>query len=212
MSVLTKKVAKREIFASVEEAIHAIGEGKIVVVVDDENRENEGDLIMAAEHMTEEAMAFFVRYTSGVVCVALTEEKADALELPLMVEQNTELLQTAFTVTIDLREGTTTGISASDRAKTIASLAAESAMASDYNKPGHVFPLRARKGGVLERPGHTEAAVDLARLAGLAEVGALCEIVNDDGTMARLADIELFCETHDLLLVSIADLADYQRS
>ncbi|MGY6502276.1 MAG: bifunctional 3,4-dihydroxy-2-butanone-4-phosphate synthase/GTP cyclohydrolase II [Acidimicrobiales bacterium] len=199
-------------FASIPDAIAAIARGEIVVVVDDEDRENEGDLIMAAEAATPEKVAFFVRHTSGVICVALTGERCDALGLPLMVADNTEYQRTAFTHTVDYRHGTTTGISASDRTATILALGDPSVAWSDFNRPGHLFPLRARDGGVLKRAGHTEAAVDLARLAGLQPAGALCEIVNDDGTMSRVPELRRFAAEHGLLLISIADLIRHRRA
>src|SRR5438132_4800048 len=167
----------------IEDALSAIAAGQMVVVVDDVTRENEGDLIFAAEMATPAALAFMVRHTSGVVCAAVTAQRLDALELPLMVADNTEAHRTAFTVTVDYRHGTSTGISAADRAATLRALANPAIVAEDFLRPGHIFPLRARPGGVLERRGHTEAAVDLARLAGLQPFGVLCEIVNDDGTM-----------------------------
>jgi 3,4-dihydroxy 2-butanone 4-phosphate synthase/GTP cyclohydrolase II len=193
-------------FAPIADAIAAIERGEIVVVVDDEDRENEGDLIMAAEFATPEKIAFYVRHTSGVICVALTGERCDELDLPLMVERNTESNRTAFTDSVDLIQGTSTGISAGDRALTIRALADSSIGRHDLARPGHIFPLRARPGGVLKRAGHTEAAVDLARLAGLDPAGVLCEIVNDDGSMSRVRDLERFCAEYDLLLISIADL------
>jgi 3,4-dihydroxy 2-butanone 4-phosphate synthase/GTP cyclohydrolase II len=198
-------------FAPVEDAIAAIARGEIVVVVDDEDRENEGDLIMAAEFATAEKMAFFIRHTSGVICAPITEHRADQLDLPLMVSQNTEAMRTAFTVSVDYRDGTTTGISAQDRALTIRALVDGRAQAADFARPGHIFPLRARPGGVLKRAGHTEAAVDLARLAGLNEGGVLCEIVNDDGTMARVPALQQFSKEHGLVFISIADLVRYRR-
>ena len=199
-------------FAPIPDAIAAIGRGEIVVVVDDEDRENEGDLIMAAEHATPEAMAFFVRYTSGVICAPLMGERLDELALPLMVTVNTESMRTAYTITVDAAEGTSTGISAADRALTLNMLASPKSDPHDFNRPGHVLPLRYRPGGVLKRAGHTEAAVDLARLAGCRPAGVLCEVVNDDGTMSRLGDLTEFCEEHGLLLISIADLIRYRRS
>ncbi len=199
-------------FAPIPDAIAAIGRGEIVVVVDDEDRENEGDLIMAAEHATPEAMAFFVRYTSGVICAPLLGERLDELALPLMVTVNTESMRTAYTITVDAAEGTSTGISAADRALTLNMLASPKSDPHDFNRPGHVLPLRYRPGGVLKRAGHTEAAVDLARLAGCRPAGVLSEVVNDDGTMSRLGDLTEFCEEHGLLLISIADLIRYRRS
>jgi 3,4-dihydroxy 2-butanone 4-phosphate synthase/GTP cyclohydrolase II len=198
-------------FAAIEDAVAAIARGEIVVVVDDEDRENEGDLIMAAEFCTPEAITFFVKHTSGVICMPMMGERCDALQLPLMVVNNTESQRTAFTVSVDYRHGTSTGISAADRAATIRALIDPGSQASDFNRPGHIFPLRYREGGVLKRAGHTEAAVDLARMAGLQPAGVLCEIVNADGTMARVPDLTRFCEEHDLLMITIADLVRYRR-
>jgi 3,4-dihydroxy 2-butanone 4-phosphate synthase / GTP cyclohydrolase II len=198
-------------FAPIDDVVAAIARGEIVVMVDDEDRENEGDLIMAAEHATPEAIAFFVRHTSGVICAPLTSARCEELRLPLMVEQNTESHRTAFTDTVDLIEGTTTGISAADRAATLRGLADSARTFTEFARPGHIFPLRAREGGVLKRAGHTEAAVDLARLAGCAPVGVICEITNDDGTMSRLPELQRFCAEHGLLLSSIAALIDYRR-
>jgi 3,4-dihydroxy 2-butanone 4-phosphate synthase / GTP cyclohydrolase II len=197
--------------ASIEDAIAAVARGEIIVVVDDEDRENEGDLIMAAEHATPEKIAFFVRHTSGVICMPLTGARCDDLDLPLMVADNTESHRTAFTVSVDHRQATTTGISAADRAATIAALIDPATVPRDLARPGHIFPLRYREGGVLKRAGHTEAAVDLARMAGLYPAGVLCEIVNEDGTMARMPELERFCEEHDLLMITIADLIRYRR-
>ena len=195
----------------IEDVIAAIGRGEMIVMVDDEDRENEGDLIMAAQFATPEKLAFIVRHTSGVVVAPLTGERCDELRLPLMVDHNTESHRTAFTVSVDLLEGTTTGISASDRAATLRALADPQVGHAAFARPGHIFPLRAREGGVLKRAGHTEAAVDLARLAGLQPAGIICEIQNDDGTMSRLPDLQKFCAEHDLLLSSIADLVNYRR-
>ena len=205
------KQERPEGFASIPEAVAAIGRGEIVVVVDDEDRENEGDLIMAAEAATAEKIAFFVRHTSGVICAPLTGERLDELDVPLMVSHNTEAQRTAFTYTVDYRHGTSTGISAADRAATIQSLIDPATRPGDLARPGHIFPLRYSDGGVLKRAGHTEAAVDLARMAGLYPAGVLCEIVNDDGTMARVPDLIEFCREHDLLLISIAELIRYRR-
>ncbi len=195
-------------FDSVEYAIAHIASGGIVVVADDEHRENEGDLIMAAEAATPEAIAFFVRHTSGVICAALPGELCDVLELPLMVPPaaNADQFRTAFTLTVDLADGTTTGISAADRAATLRALADPATTPKQLNRPGHIFPLRARPKGVLERSGHTEAAVDLARLAGRQPVGVLSELVLDDGRMARLPELRAFARAHRLPLISIADL------
>jgi 3,4-dihydroxy 2-butanone 4-phosphate synthase/GTP cyclohydrolase II len=198
-------------FADIEEAIAAIGRGEVVVVVDDEERENEGDLIMAAEFATTQSIAFFVRHTSGLICVPMTGDRLDELDLPLMVSENTESQRTAFTVTVDYRHGTSTGISAFDRALTIRALIDPSTKPGDMARPGHILPLRARLGGVLKRAGHTEAAVDLARLAGLYPAGVLCELVNEDGTMSRLPQLEAFAEEHGLLMISIAELIRYRR-
>ena len=199
-------------FAPIEEIVAAIGRGEMVVIVDDEDRENEGDLIMAAQFATPEKIAFIVRHTSGVVVAPLTGERCDDLRLPLMVEHNTESHRTAFTVSVDLIEGTTTGISASDRAATLCALADPDVAFSAFARPGHIFPLRAREGGVLKRAGHTEAAVDLARMAGLHPAGIICEIVNEDGSMSRLPQLIEFCKEHGLLLSSIAELIRYRRT
>ncbi len=199
-------------FADIEDAIAAIGRGEIVVVVDDEDRENEGDLIMAAEHASPEAIAFFVRYTSGVICAPLLGTRLDELALPLMVTANTEPMRTAYTITTDAAVGTTTGISAHDRARTLRCLADPASAPHDFVRPGHILPLRYRPGGVLKRAGHTEAAVDLARLAGCEPAGVLAEVVNDDGTMARVDDLLSFCAEHELLLVSIEQLVRYRRA
>lgn len=197
--------------APIEDVIAAIARGEMVVMVDDEDRENEGDLIMAAQFATPEKLAFIVRHTSGVVVAPLTGERCDELRLPLMVDNNTESHRTAFTISVDLLEGTSTGISAADRAATLRALADPNTGHAAFARPGHIFPLRAREGGVLRRAGHTEAAVDLARLAGCEPAGIICEIQNDDGTMARLPDLRLFAAEHGLLLSSIADLINYRR-
>jgi 3,4-dihydroxy 2-butanone 4-phosphate synthase len=197
-------------FAKIEDAIAAVRSGAFVVVVDDAGRENEGDLIISAQCATPEALAFMVRYTSGIICLAATPERLDTLQLPLMVSENDESHGTAFTVSVDFKRGTTTGISASDRSATIRALADDQFGAADFARPGHVFPLRYALGGVLSRPGHTEAAVDLARLAGHPAAGALCEIVNDDGSMARLPELRTFAARHDCLIVNIADLIAYR--
>lgn len=198
-------------FNTIEDALAALANGQMIVVVDDEDRENEGDLILAAEHATPASVAFMVRHTSGMLCVALQGDRLDELGLPMMVERNSDSMQTAYTVTVDYRHGTTTGISAADRSATIRALVDQKATGSDFNRPGHVFPLRAVEGGVLQRPGHTEATVDLARLAGLRPGGVLAEIVNDDGSMARRHDLEIFSRTHGLLIITIADLVNYRR-
>ncbi len=198
-------------FTNVENAVAAIGRGELVIVVDDANRENEGDLIMAAEKVTTEAMAFMIRHTSGVICMPLEGERLDELQLPMMVAENTTAYRTAFTVSVDAKRDTTTGISAADRAVTVHALVDPATTADDLARPGHIFPLRYREGGVLKRAGHTEATVDLAREAGCSPAGVLAEIVNDDGTMARLPDLERFAAEHGLQLVSIADLIRYRR-
>jgi 3,4-dihydroxy 2-butanone 4-phosphate synthase/GTP cyclohydrolase II len=198
-------------FSTIEDAITAIDEGELVIVVDDANRENEGDLIIAAEKVTPEAMGFMVRHTSGVVCMPLEGERLDELQLPMMVADNTTAYRTAFTVSVDAKRGTTTGISAADRATTVHTLIDRASTPDDLARPGHIFPLRYREGGVLKRAGHTEAAVDLARLADLYPAGVLAEIVNDDGTMARLPELERFAAEHDLRMISIADLIRYRR-
>ncbi|KAL1534356.1 Bifunctional riboflavin biosynthesis protein RIBA 1, chloroplastic [Salvia divinorum] len=200
-------------FSSIPEAIKDIREGKMVVVVDDEDRENEGDLIMAASKVTPEAMAFFVKYGTGIVCVSMKEEDCERLQLPLMVKdkENEEKLSTAFTVSVDAKHGTTTGVSARDRATTILALASKDSKPEDFNRPGHIFPLMYREGGVLKRAGHTEAAVDLAVLAGSDPAGVLCEIVDDDGSMARLPRLRQFAQQENLKIVSIADLIRYRR-
>jgi 3,4-dihydroxy 2-butanone 4-phosphate synthase/GTP cyclohydrolase II len=199
-------------FAKIEDAIAAIGRGEIVIVVDDEDRENEGDLIMAAECATPDKIAFFLHHTSGVICAPVTHERARELDLPLMVVDNTESMRTAFTVSVDYRHNTTTGISAYDRAATIGSLVDPSTRPADLLRPGHIFPLEAREGGVLKRAGHTEAAMDLTRLAGLYPAGVLCEIVNEKkDDMARVPELERFADEHGLLLISIADLVRYRR-
>lgn len=195
----------------IEQAVAEIAAGRPVVVVDDEDRENEGDLIFAAQMATQQLLAFMVRHTSGYICAPLTEDDCDRLELPPMYHTNQDRRGTAYTVTVDAREGVSTGISAADRAHTIRLLADRDTSASDLARPGHVVPLRARRGGVLRRPGHTEAAVDLATMAGLRPAGALCELVNDDGTMMRLPDLEKFVAEHGLTMVSIADLIAYRR-
>ena len=197
--------------APIEDVIAAIARGEIVVIVDDEDRENEGDFIMAAEFASAEKLAFIVRYSTGVVCAPLTDERCDELRLPLMVEQNTESQRTAFTDTVDLIEGTSTGISAADRAATLRGLSDPTLSFKSFARPGHIFPLRARNGGVLKRAGHTEAGVDLARLAGCEPAAVICEIQNDDGTMMRLPDLRKFCAEHNLLLSSIAQLIEYRR-
>ncbi|KAG6491806.1 probable bifunctional riboflavin biosynthesis protein RIBA 2, chloroplastic [Zingiber officinale] len=201
-------------FSSISEAIEDIRQGKFVIVVDDEDRENEGDLIMAASLVTPASMAFIVKHGTGIVCVSMKEEDLERLDLPLMVsnKENEEKLRTAFTVSVDAKEGTTTGVSATDRAKTVTMLASLDSKPEDFNRPGHIFPLKYKEGGVLKRAGHTEASVDLAMLAGFSPVGVLCEIVNeDDGSMARLPKLREFAEKEKLKIISIADLIRYRR-
>ncbi len=198
-------------FDHIESAIAAVGRGEVVIVVDDEDRENEGDLIVAAEKITAETMGFMVRHTSGVICMPMMGERLDDLRIPLMVSNNTESQRTAFTVSVDAKNGTTTGISAADRATTVRTLVDPTSGSDDFVRPGHIFPLRYREGGVLKRAGHTEAAVDLARLSGLAPAGVLAEVVNDDGTMARLPQLEAFAAEHGLQLITIADLIRFRR-
>jgi 3,4-dihydroxy 2-butanone 4-phosphate synthase / GTP cyclohydrolase II len=198
-------------FDPVTDTIDAIGRGEVVVVVDDEDRENEGDLIMAAEFVTPEKIAFFVRHTSGLICVPLTGDRLDELDIPLMVKDNTEAQRTAFTYSVDATDGTSTGISASDRAATIQALIDPATRPTDLARPGHIFPLRYSDGGVLKRAGHTEAAVDLARMAGLYPAGVLCELVNEDGSMSRVPDLVPFAKEHGLMMTSIADLIRYRR-
>ncbi len=199
-------------YSSIEEALEAMRAGEFVVVVDDEDRENEGDLIIAAEKITPEKMGFMVRYTSGLICLPAEGSRLDELQMPLMVSENTDTMRTAFTVSIDYSPGTTTGISAGDRAATVKAFVDPSTRSSDFSRPGHVFPLRYQPGGVLKRAGHTEAAVDLARLAGLYPAGVLCEIVNDDGSVARGPELERFAKTHGLRYITIADLIAYRRA
>ncbi|MDO5698563.1 MAG: 3,4-dihydroxy-2-butanone-4-phosphate synthase [Dermatophilus congolensis] len=198
-------------FATIPEALDALREGRPVLVLDDENRENEGDVVMAASTLTREWCAWTIRHTSGYLCAPMTPSRADALDLPLMVPNNQDPLRTAYTVTVDAAAGVTTGISAADRATTIRLLAAPDARPSDFIRPGHVVPLRARKGGVLERAGHTEATVDLCKLAGLPPVGVIGELVHDDGDMMRAPAVLEMGRTHNLPVITIAALADYRR-
>ena len=193
-----------------EAAIAAIKAGQGVLIVDDEDRENEGDLIYAAETITPQQMALLIRECSGIVCLCLTDEKADALQLEPMVKNNTNKNGTAFTVTIEAARGVTTGVSAADRVTTIRAAVAPDAKPEDLNRPGHIFPLRARPGGVLERRGHTEVTCDLARLAGLAPAGVLCELTNEDGTMARLPEVTAFARKHGMPLATVEDIAQYR--
>jgi 3,4-dihydroxy 2-butanone 4-phosphate synthase/GTP cyclohydrolase II len=196
--------------SSIDDGLRDIREGKMVIIVDDEDRENEGDVMIAAEKVTPEAITFMARYACGLICLPLTEERVRELKLPLMVEDNTSQYKTAFTVSIEAKHGVTTGISAHDRARTVQVAIDDKMTADDISRPGHIFPLMAREGGVLVRVGHTEASVDLARIAGLKPAGVICEIMNEDGTMARLPDLEIFAEKHGLKIVTIADLIKYK--
>jgi 3,4-dihydroxy 2-butanone 4-phosphate synthase/GTP cyclohydrolase II len=198
-------------FSTIEEALEDIREGRMVVVCDGVDRENEGDLVMAAQFATPEAINFMAKEARGIICLALTAGRCDELGLDLMAAKNEAPLETAFTVSIEAREGVTTGVSAHDRARTMQVAIDPAARPGDLVQPGHVFPLKAREGGVLERTGHTEASVDLARLAGLIPAGVICEVMNDDGTMARVPDLVPYCERHDLKLITVADLIAYRR-
>jgi 3,4-dihydroxy 2-butanone 4-phosphate synthase/GTP cyclohydrolase II len=200
----------KEVFADVPTALDEMRAGRMIVVVDDEDRENEGDLTLAAEFVTPEAINFMARYGRGLICLALTEERADYLRLHPMVEENTSRFGTAFTDSIEAREGVTTGISAHDRAHTIRVAIDPRSTAADLARPGHVFPLRARRGGVLVRAGQTEASVDLARMAGLAPAGVICEVMKDDGTMARVPDLVGFCNEHGIKMLTVAELIRYR--
>ncbi|MFH1146386.1 MAG: bifunctional 3,4-dihydroxy-2-butanone-4-phosphate synthase/GTP cyclohydrolase II [Pseudomonadota bacterium] len=196
--------------AAIEEALQDFKEGKMVILVDDEDRENEGDLAMAAEKVTPEAINFMARYGRGLICLSLIPDQIEKLQIPMMVSQNTSPFRTAFTVSIEAKRGVTTGISAADRATTVLTAIADDAKPDDLVMPGHIFPLRARKGGVLVRSGQTEGSVDLARLSGLKPAGVICEIMKDDGTMARLFDLEAFAAEHDLKIVTVRDLIEHR--
>jgi 3,4-dihydroxy 2-butanone 4-phosphate synthase/GTP cyclohydrolase II len=204
-------VEQKAPFATIEEAIEEVRNGRLVVVVDDPDRENEGDLVIAAQFATPEAINFMATHARGLICLCLTEERCDQLGLRPMTDHNEARLGTAFTVSIEAREGVTTGISAADRSHTIQVAIEPASKPSDLVQPGHVFPLRARDGGVLRRAGQTEASVDLARLAGLIPAGVVCEIMNDDGTMARVPDLARYCERHGLKMITVADLIEYRR-
>ncbi len=201
---------KQTAFARIEEALDAIRAGRMVIVVDDEDRENEGDLTIAAEKISPEAINFMARYGRGLICLSMTPERLDELEIPLMVSQNSSRFDTAFCVSIEARGRTTTGISAADRAATVLAAIDPATRPSDLIRPGHMFPLRARTGGVLVRTGQTEAAVDLARIAGLYPAGVICEIMNEDGTMARVPELTRFAKKHNLLMITVADLIKYR--
>lgn len=196
----------------VERALEALRNGRGVMVLDDENRENEGDMIFAAETMTVEQMALTIRHGSGIVCLCITEDRRQQLELPMMVTNNSSQFQTAFTVTIEAAQGVTTGVSASDRLTTIRAAVAENAKPSDLNRPGHVFPLRAQPGGVLSRRGHTEATIDSVAMAGFKPAGVLCELTNDDGSMAHAPEVIAFARQHDMTVVTIEDLVAYRQA
>lgn len=196
----------------VEKAVAAIKQGKGILLVDDADRENEGDIIFAAEKMTVKDMALMIRECSGIVCLCLTPEMAEALKLPLMVKDNTSKYGTAFTITIEARDGVTTGVSAADRITTIQAAIKDGAKPEDLSHPGHVFPLIAKAGGVLERGGHTEGSVDLARLAGCKPAGVLCELTNEDGTMAKMPEITAFAKKHGMTVVSIEDICEYRKN
>jgi 3,4-dihydroxy 2-butanone 4-phosphate synthase / GTP cyclohydrolase II len=209
---IAKGSKKGSPFAPIEDAVQAIREGRMIIVVDDEDRENEGDLTIAAEKITPEAINFMAKYGRGLICLSMTGERLDQLEVPLMVEKNTTTFNTAFCVSIEAKHGTSTGISAADRANTVLAAIDPATKPSDLTRPGHMFPLRARDGGVMVRAGQTEAAVDLARIAGLYPAGVICEIMNDDGTMARVPELTKFARKHGLLMITIADLIKYRMS
>jgi len=198
-------------FAQIEEILAAVGRGEMVIMVDDADRENEGDLIVAAEDVTPDNIGFMLRYTSGIICLPVIGERLDELELPMMVAKNTDVRRTAFTISIDAAVGTTTGISAADRCRTVHTVIDPATKPGDLARPGHMYPLRYEPGGVLKRAGHTEAAVDLAELAGKYPAAVLAEVMNDDGSVARLADLEVFAKEHGLLMGTIADLIAHRR-
>jgi 3,4-dihydroxy 2-butanone 4-phosphate synthase/GTP cyclohydrolase II len=208
---VSEQSTKQSVFSPVEEAIDEIRRGRMVVVCDDENRENEGDLTMAAQFATPEAINFMAKEARGLICLALTPQRCDELDLDLMAAKNESPFQTAFTISVEAREGVTTGISAADRARTIQVAIDPGSTPEDLVQPGHVFPLKSKEGGVLERAGQTEAAVDLARLAGVIPAGVICEVMNEDGTMARVPDLIPYCERHGLKMITVADLIAYRR-
>jgi len=210
MSIMAKTRRKKSPFASIDDAVQAIRDGQMVIVVDDEDRENEGDLTIAAEKITPAAINFMAKYGRGLICMPMTEERLAELDLPQMVSRNTARLDTAFCVSIEAKGGTSTGISASDRAATVLAAIDPRTRPTDLARPGHMFPLKARTGGVLVRAGQTEAVVDLARIAGLYPAGVICEIMNDDGTMARVPELTKFAKRHKMLLVTVADLIQYR--
>ena len=202
---------KSPYIASIQEAIEEIRAGRMIILMDDEDRENEGDLCMAAEKVTSEAINFMAKFGRGLICMPMAEDRIDSLQLPMMVAKNTAPLGTAFTMSFDVRHGVSRGVSAEDRAATILAATRRTARPEDFMVPGHVFPLRARRGGVLVRTGQTEGSVDLSRLAGLDSSGIICEIMREDGTMARLPDLEDFAVTHGLKIATIADLISYRQ-
>lgn len=210
MTILNLQGERESSVVSVEQAIQDFQQGRMVILVDDADRENEGDIAIAAEKITPELVNFMAKHARGLICLSLTEEFANKLDLPLMVQENTSRFETGFTVSIDAKEGISTGISAQDRAVTILKSMEENVKPQDFVKPGHIFPLRARKGGVLVRTGQTEGSVDLAQLAGLKGAGVICEIMNDDGTMARMPDLEKFAKEHNLHIVSVADIVRHR--
>ncbi len=197
--------------SKIEDALEALARGRMIVVVDDEDRENEGDIIAASQSVTAETIAFMMNHARGLICVAMEGDRLDALDIPLMVPRNTESHKTAFTISVDYIPGTTTGISASDRAATVRALVDPHTQPDDFARPGHIFPLRAHPNGVVARPGHTEAAVDLCRLAGLQPSGVICEVAKEDGTMARLPDLLAFAAQHEMPLITIADLISHLK-
>ncbi|MES4992605.1 3,4-dihydroxy-2-butanone-4-phosphate synthase [Phyllobacterium sp. 22229] len=197
--------------STIDEALKRLRDGQMIIVVDDQNRENEGDIVIPADAVLTEHIAFMMRNARGLICIAMEGERLDRLAIPLMVSQNTDTLKTAFTVSVDYVPGTSTGISAEDRAKTVRALVDEGSASRDFSRPGHIFPLRAHPMGVLGRAGHTEAAVHLSRLAGRAPAGVICEIANDDGTMARMPQLEAFAKNHGLLIITIEDLIEYVK-
>ncbi len=196
---------------TISEAIEEIRNGRMIILVDNEDRENEGDLVVAAEFCTPEIVNFMATYGRGLICISMTQERLEALGISLMVPENSDKFCTAFTVSVDAKEGTTTGISAFDRARTVSVLIDETSGPADLNRPGHIFPLAAKKGGVLVRAGHSEGSLDLARLAGLKSAAVICEILNDDGSMARRPDLDKFAEKHALKIATIADLIKYRQ-
>src|SRR6516162_9762612 len=210
LHIVKEPVRRTSPFARIEDAIAAIRAGQMIIVVDDEDRENEGDLTIAAEKVTPEAINFMARYGRGLICLSMTPERLDELEIPLMVSQNSSRFETAFCVSIEAKGQTSTGISASDRAATVRVALDPATRPSDLARPGHMFPLRSRTGGVMVRAGQTEAAVDLARIAGLYPAGVICEIMNEDGTMARVPELTRFAKKHGLLMITIADLINYR--